>query len=105
MSGIAEVTVTVEDGGLDGNLDTPEDNAVFSRTIEVSVNPANDPPTLDPLTSPRNIDEGAGLQTISLSGISAGGEDSQPLRVTAASQNVALIAETTVAYESPATTV
>ena len=39
QSGIATITVTVEDGGLDGNLDTAGDNATFIRTFDVTVEP------------------------------------------------------------------
>ena len=35
--GLAKVTVTVEDGGLDQNLQTPWDNGVYSRTFAVSI--------------------------------------------------------------------
>ncbi|HCO27014.1 MAG: hypothetical protein CME31_22130 [Gimesia sp.] len=36
--GIATITVTVEDGGLDGDLGTTEDNGTFQRTFDVIVN-------------------------------------------------------------------
>ena len=39
-SGTATITVTVEDGGLDGDLDTGGDNGTFSRTFDVTVVPA-----------------------------------------------------------------
>jgi hypothetical protein len=42
LHGVATITVTVEDGGLDGDLDTDGDNATFSRTFDVTVNPVND---------------------------------------------------------------
>ena len=35
--GVATITVTVEDGGLDGDLSTAGDNATFSRTFDVTV--------------------------------------------------------------------
>lgn len=35
--GFAAVTVTVEDGGRDGNLDTIDDNLTFARTFQVNV--------------------------------------------------------------------
>ena len=38
QSGTATITVTVEDGGLDGDLSTAGDNATFSRTFDVTVN-------------------------------------------------------------------
>ncbi|MEO1999401.1 MAG: FG-GAP-like repeat-containing protein, partial [Planctomycetaceae bacterium] len=43
-SGTATITVTVEDGGLDGDLDTGGDNGTTIRTFEVTVNPVNDAP-------------------------------------------------------------
>ena len=42
--GTATITVTVEDGGLDNNLDTLEGNGTFSRTFQVDVTPVNDLP-------------------------------------------------------------
>jgi len=38
----------------------------------VTVNDVDDPPTLDAITDPAAINEDAGLQTVDLSGISAG---------------------------------
>ena len=40
QSGSETITVTVEDGGVDNDLDTPGDNATFSRTFDVIVTPA-----------------------------------------------------------------
>ncbi|MEO1996328.1 MAG: choice-of-anchor Q domain-containing protein, partial [Planctomycetaceae bacterium] len=37
QSGTVTITVTVEDGGLDDDLDTAGDNATFSRTFDVTV--------------------------------------------------------------------
>ncbi|MDA9779095.1 Ig-like domain-containing protein [Rubripirellula sp.] len=45
--GTATITVTVQDGGGDNNLDTTEDNASFSQAFTISVNPVNDAPTLE----------------------------------------------------------
>ena len=36
--------MTVEDGGLDLDLDTAEDNATFSQTFDVTVTPDTDNP-------------------------------------------------------------
>jgi VCBS repeat-containing protein len=102
-SGIVTITVTVEDGGLDGNLSTAADNAIFSRVFDVIVNPVNDLPTLDPLSN-RTIDEDAAEQTVNLAGISAGGGESQPLRVTATSNNINVIPNPSITYTSPDTT-
>ena len=73
------------------------DNLTFSRTFQVTVNPVNDTPTLD---QPDNVtvDEDASEQTVNLSGITAGGGETQPLRVTATSSNTDLIADPTVVY-------
>jgi len=46
QSGTATITVTGEDGGLDGDLNTVGDNATFSRTFDVTVNAVDDPPVL-----------------------------------------------------------
>lgn len=50
--GTATVTVTVEDGGLDGDLATTADNATFSQDFDVTVLAINDRPGLDPSRSP-----------------------------------------------------
>ena len=42
--GSTVVTVTVEDGGLDGNLETKTDNATAIATFVVTVDPINDLP-------------------------------------------------------------
>ena len=83
--GATTITVTVEDGGPDLNLATPGDNESFSRTFNVNVTPVNDVPTLNPL-SDMTLNEEDPQQTVSLSGITAGGGESQPLRVTATSK-------------------
>lgn len=41
--GAATITVTVEDGGLDNNLETVGDNAIVIQTFEVTVTSINDP--------------------------------------------------------------
>ena len=99
--GTAIVTVTVTDGGPDGNLGTPGDNGTFSRMFPVTVDAVNDPPTLDAIANPVAINEDAPQQTVNLAGISAGGGESQTLQVTATSDNTGLIPNPTVAYASP----
>ena len=47
--GVVTVTVDVEDGGLDDNLNTTADNGKFSRSFTVTVNPVNDAPTMTSL--------------------------------------------------------
>ena len=43
-SGPETITVAVEDGGLDEDLDTQGDNATFSHTFTVTIRPKNTPP-------------------------------------------------------------
>lgn len=64
---------------------------------------ANAVPTLNNIVD-LSLEEGAGEQTVNLSGITAGAGESQPLRVTASSSNSALIAAVQVQYVSPQTT-
>jgi hypothetical protein len=98
-SGSALVTVTVEDGGLDGDLGTSGDNLTHAETFTVTVSPVNDLPTLAALAS-LTLDEDADEQTVNLSGITAGGSESQPLRVTATSDNTDLVPNPAVTYTS-----
>jgi hypothetical protein len=97
--GAATITVTVEDGGFDGNLSTTADNATFSRTFQVTVTPVNDLPTLDALSN-QTIYEDDAQQTVNLTGITAGGGEFQPLRVTATSDNTGLMPNPSVNYTS-----
>ncbi|QDU31949.1 Hemolysin, plasmid [Anatilimnocola aggregata] len=101
-SGSATITVTVRDAGLDGIAGNGDD-ASFSRQYLVTVNPVNDLPTLDAI-SPLTINEDAGLQTINLTGISAGGGENQPLRVTAVSLDPAVVPTPTINYTQGAST-
>ena len=103
QAGTADITVTVRDAGSDGILGNTDDGVV-SRTFTVVVNQTNAPPTLGAIADPAAIDENAGLQTVNLTGISAGAGESQALQVTATSSNAALIPTPSVAYTSPAAT-
>ncbi|MDC0175461.1 tandem-95 repeat protein [Planctomycetaceae bacterium] len=95
-SGSAVLTVTVEDGGLDGDLSSTDDNATFSRSFGVSINKL---PTLDSLLDV-SIDEDASEQTINLTGIGAGGNEYQSLEVTTSSSNLALVPAPILTYTS-----
>ena len=91
--GSATLTVTVNDGGASNNIVT--------RAFTVTVNPVNQSPTLNALANV-TINEGAGLQTVSLAGITSGAtNESQSLTVTATSSNPSLIPNPTVSYTSP----
>ena len=101
--GTATITVTLEDGGIDNNISTPEDNGSILRTVTVIVAPVNDEPTLDVLTDV-NLTEDDPEQVVSLTGISAGGDETQVVSVTAVSDNPGLIPNPTVTYTSADTT-
>ena len=91
--GTATITVTVNDGGTSNNIVT--------RTFVVTVNPINDPPTLDVINN-LSLNEDPGLQTINLTGISMGAaNEGQTVAVTATSSNPSLISNPTVNYTSP----
>jgi hypothetical protein len=95
-TGTATITVTVNDG-------QPANNTV-TQTFTVTVNPVNDTPTINSLNN-LTINEGAGQQTVNLSGITSGAaNESQTLTVTAASSVTGLIPNPTVTYSSPSTT-
>ena len=100
--GTTTITVTVEDGGLDGDLNTAADNATFSRTFQVTIDDVNDAPTLDD-PSDVTVDEDSPEQTVALTGITAGPGESQSLRVTASSDTPGLIPDPIVTYTSPST--
>ena len=92
-NGSATITVTVNDGGASNN--------VVSQTFTVTVNPVNNAPTLNTLAN-LTINEGAGLQTVSLAGISSGAaNEDDTLVVTASSSSTGLIPNPTVNYTSP----
>jgi len=94
QSGVVTITVTAGD---------PE-GLTFVRTFKVTVVPADDPPTLNPLL---NFEMGrdASPQIVALSGISSGvGNEIQTLTVTAQSSNPALLPHPDVLYTSPQTT-
>lgn len=100
-TGSATITIVGQDNGgtTNGGSDT---SAPQSFTVTVSA-AANAPPTIDPIPN-RTILEGDPLQTINLSGITAGGDiPSQAIAVTASSSNGSLV-PVNVNYASPGTT-
>ena len=95
-NGSATITVTVNDGQLVNNTVT--------RTFTVTVTPVNDAPTLSPISNV-TINEDAGAQTVSLTGISTGAaNETQTLTVTATSSNPSLIPNPAATYVSPSAT-
>ena len=94
--GHAAVTATLRDNGgtANGGSDTS-----LPRTFVITVTGVNDPPTLDPIPD-MTVSAGI-LNQITLSGISAGPNEAQPLTVTASSTDTVLIPHPTVIYVSP----
>ncbi len=91
-NGAAIVTVTVNNGGASNNIVT--------RTFTVTVNPVNQPPTLNPINN-LAISENAGLQTVNLYGITSGAaNENQFLTVTSTSSNTNLVPNPTIHYTS-----
>ena len=75
QSGQTVITVTVEDGGLDNNLNTATDNVTFRRSFTVTVNPINDAPSDINLSSssiPENAGANAAVGTLSTTDVDAG---------------------------------
>ena len=96
-NGSATITVVLKDNGgtSNGGVDTSA-----PQMFTINVTAVNDAPTLNPLGD-MTINEDAPAQTVNLSGISAGGGESQTLMITAVSNNTALIPNPTVNYTSP----
>src|SRR5262249_12280155 len=89
------------DGGTAGG---GVDSISRTFTVTVSSTGVNIAPTLDAISNPSAILEDAGQQSVGLSGITAGGGESQALSVTAVSSNTALISDPSVSYSSPNST-
>lgn len=95
-NGTATITVTVSDGQALNNTTT--------QSFAVTVNPVNDPPTLNAING-MTIAENAGTQIVNLGGIGSGAaNETQTLSVTATSSNPSLVANPTMNYSSPGTT-
>ncbi len=93
--GPAQFTYTVTDNGTtDGTLDAKTDEA----TVFITVTPVNDPPTIDSIDNV-TVDEDAALQTIILTGVTAGGGEDQVLKVEATADVPGLFA--TLDVEDP----
>jgi len=91
LFGTATITISVSDGTASANT-----------SFVVTITSANDPPTMDVLTN-RTILEGAGTQTVNLTGITPGpaNESAQTNTITASSSNPSLIPNPTVNYTNP----
>jgi beta propeller repeat protein len=101
-SGLFEGAVSVGNSEGSNSPDGLDENP-FDFTVRGTVNPGNLPPTLDTI-SDITIDEDAAEQTVAFSGVTAGPGETQPLRVTASSNNTSLIAHPVVTYTTDQTT-
>ncbi len=90
-SGSAIITVTAQDSGGTGNggVDTTV------RTFTINVTSVNDQPQFDVIAA-QTVNEDAGLRTVGITGVSAGGGETQTVTFTATSSNQALIPDPTV---------
>jgi Fibronectin type III domain len=96
VTGTATIAVTVNDGQAQNNMVT--------RTFTVTVNPANQPPTLNPIGS-LYLTKNPGAQTVNLNGVTSGlilTNKKTKIKITVSSSNRALIRSVTVKYKSPA---
>lgn len=100
QQGSATITLRVTDNGgtTNGGVDQSS-TQTFVITVDA---PVNGLPTINAIPTLPLLED-AGLQTVNLSGITAGGEV-QNLQVTVSSSNTGLIATPTVTYTSPNTT-
>ena len=98
-NGSATVTLYAQDNGGTANGGS---NTSASQTFVINVTAVNDAPTLNAISN-LILQEGAGSQTVNLSGITVGptNEAGQSLAVTTTSSNPALIPSPTVIYTSP----
>ncbi len=72
---------------------------VSTAVVTVTVNAVNDAPTLDDPADPPTLNESASQQTVSLSGISTGGGETQVLAITATSNNQTLLPDGNITIE------
>lgn len=95
-NGISSITVRATDSDA-----TP---LSVDASFTVSIASINDEPLLDDIADPPAILEDAGPQTINLTGINAGPNETQFMSVTASTTNTALINVSAPTYTSPQTT-
>jgi len=102
--GVTTMTVTVEDTGLDGDLNTPEDNATFSRSFDITVTPDADEPPAQPLfVSRMYVHETLSADTLATYRIPAVNINGEPVnglktRIAGVSSDAAIIPDATTLY-------
>ena len=105
ITGAWSYTPNANFNGSDSFRVTVTDDEGHSETqvISLTVDAVNDAPTLDVLSGV-SANEDDGEQTVNLTGITAGDGETQPLSITAVSDNTGLIPDPTVTYSSPGST-
>ena len=104
--GAATLTVTVTDGGFDNDLTTPDDNATFSQSFDVTVTPHADAPPASPTPLQRMfIHESRSGDTVATYHIPAMNINGEPVnglatRLTATSSDANLIPHPVTVYAS-----
>ncbi len=88
--GDAIIMVKVEDTGDDGILSTSEDNLSEQKSFLLTVNPVNDSPVLSGPTA-LVFDQNGGGQSVTIDSISAGGDETQPLKIEVVIDNPELV--------------
>jgi hypothetical protein len=98
-SGSATITVVAQDNGgtTDGGVDTSAPQTFVVTII------ANAPPTITPLGNVVQM-IGVAAPVVQLSGITAGGTDTQALQVSATSNNSSVVPNPIIGYTSPNST-
>lgn len=92
----------VNSGALTTGLNSETNLAGQTGSVTATTStPTKQPPTLAAITNPAVIPPSSGQQTVALTGISAGANTTQPLTITATSDNPALIPNPTVNYTAP----
>ncbi len=92
-TGPASLAIEVDDRSNPGS----EDPSTDSRTIVLTIQAVNDPPTLDAIDN-LSIAEDAEPQTVNLTGIRPGPDENEAVRVTASSNKTNLVPDPTVNY-------
>ena len=103
--GTTSITVTVEDGGPDGDLDSIDDNSTFSQVFDVAITPLTDDQSAVPPISEMFIHEtlsGDPASSYQLPVVNVNGHAIKGLlhRIVATSSDPSIIPDPSVAYSS-----
>jgi len=100
--GQATITVTVRDTGLDGQFDTQDDGAT-TTSFTVNITPVNDLPTLNSIYD-IFLDTGATQHVVDVTGITAGGGETQSVELSASTVSDQLVSAVQTSHAAGATT-